>query len=403
MAYIHYRRMAYGEVMSAQTENGDNSRLTIGARTLRVLGVAALIAGLLAAGDAMLVRFGLAERRAAAGELYERARKLTSTGEHAQALDLYRQARNEQRNNVTYRIALIQALERAGRTEEAEAEARRLVAQQPTDGPANVVLAHLLESAKRYEDAAWFYHRALYGNWSDSVEQRTRIRLELADMLAGQGRTEEVVAEVLLILNEAGANADIRLRSANLLMKSGAWRRAAGIYADLAAQSPRDASLHAALGLALFAEKEYRRARNELATAIRLGDTGDEVHRKFEVSQAVVERDPNARGVGSRELERRRIALLNEVMEIGQGCGADVSLPPMVAAQNVLSKRRPVHADPEDELDAAEAVWDILQAKCKAGPKAEAISIIFAASSPNRAPQHASTDRPSPSGAALIP
>lgn len=388
-------RWRYRKVMSARAGNDAavGNKLTIGTRTLLVLGVAGLVAGLLAAADVMLVRFGISERMEDARELYEHAEKLNAAGQHSRALDLYRQARNEQRNNGTYRIALIQALQRAGRMEEAEAEARRLVIQQPTDGPVNLVMARLLESGKRYDEAAWFYHRALYGNWSGSAEQRTRIRLELADMLARQGRTEEVVAEVLLVLNEEGTDIHIRRRSADLLMKSGASQRAAVIYADLVARSPDDPTLHAALGLAFFGEKEYRRARGELAAAVRLGESGEEVRRKLEISQAVVERDPNARGVGFRELERRRIALLHEVIEIARTCGADVSSTPLVAAQKLVSKRRGAHADPDDELEAAEGVWGILPPRCKSGPKAEAISILFAGSSPSRTPPQVSVNR----------
>ncbi len=345
----------------------------------RVLGVAVLTAWLLAVVDIVLVRFGVSERKADAEESYGRAQKLYLAGQYSRAVDLYRQARNEQRNNGTYRIALIQALQGSNRPDEAEAEARQFVVQRPTDGPANLMMARLLATEKRYEEAAWFYHRALYANWPGS-SQRTPVRMELADMLAGQGRTEEVVAEVLLLLNEAGTNVDIRRRSADLLLKSGAWRRAAEVYSELVRELTDDATLRADFGLALFGDKEYRRARGELAMAVRLGASGEDVRRKLEIAQSVVELDPNLRSVGYQERERRKGALLREVVQIAAACGLDVSSPALAAAQVLLSKRHKAKTDAEDELDAAEAVWGAMPSNCKSSPKGEAVSILFTGS-----------------------
>ncbi len=369
--------------MSAQIKGGNASSVPppAAARTIQVLGTVLALAIFLAAADAALVRFGASERKAAATELYSRAQKLYSAGDYSSSLDLYRQARNEERKNFTYQVALIRALEHSEHVEEAEAEATRLIAEHPTDGYANLVMARLLAFDKRFSEAAWFYHRALYGSWSGSDSQRTRVRLELADMLSTQGLKEQVVAEVLLLLNEAGAgDAEIRRRSADLLLKSGAWSRAASVYDELAASFPNDPEVHAGYGQALFGNREYRRARAELALAVRLGESKDEIRRKLETSRAVLDLDPHARGVSSGELERRRLVLLNDVLEIATACGADPASPTLVAARELTARRRKERAEPEDEFDVAEGAWKSLPEGCKKGPKAEAISILFAAS-----------------------
>ncbi len=371
----------YRKVMSAQIKGGDAASVPppVGTRTIRVLGAVLALAGLLAVADTVLVRFGVSERKADAGELYSRAQELYSAGHYSSSLDLYRQARNEQRSNSSYQVALIRALQHSEHLQEAEAEATRLIAEHPTDGYANLVMARLLAFEKRSSEAAWFYHRALYGSWSGSNSQRTRIRLELADMLSTQGLKEQVVAEVLLLLNEAGTDVDIRRRSADLLLKSGAWNRAATVYDELAASFPNDAGVHAGYGLALFGNREYRRARGELALAVRLGDSKEDIQQKLATSRAVLDLDPHARGVSSGELERRRSVLLNEVLEIATACGADQSSPPLLAARELVEKRHKVHAEPEDEFDSAEAAWEGLPARCKSGgSRAEAISILFA-------------------------
>jgi len=377
----------YRKVMSAQTNGGDAASVPppVGTRTIRVLGAVLALAGLLAAADTVLVRFGVSERKADAGELYSRAQELYSAGRYSSSLDLYRQARNEERNNFSYQVALIRALQHSEHMEEAEAEATRLITDHPNDGYANLVMARLLAFEKRYSDAASFYHRALYGSWPGSDSQRTHVRLELADMLSTQGLKEQVVAEVLLLLNEAGNDVEILRRSADLMLKSGAWSRAATVYDELAASFPNDPGVHAGYGLALFGNREYRRARGELALAVRLGEPKYEIQQKLETSRAVIDLDPHARGVSSGELERRRLVLLNEVLEISTACGSDPASPALVAARELTEKRHKQHAEPEDEFDAAQSAWESLPTHCKTGPKAEAISILFAATSSSAA------------------
>ena len=374
----------YRKVMSAHTNGGDADSVppSIGTPTLRVLGAVLALACLFAAADTVLVRFGVSERKTDAVELYNRAQRLYSAGHYSSSLDLYRQARNEERDNLSYQVALIRALQYSEHVPEAEAEAARLIAGHPTDGYANLVMARLLAFDKRYTEAAWFYHRALYGSWSGSDSKRTRIRLELAEMLSTQGLKEQVVAEVLLLLNEAGTDVNIRRRSADLLLKSEAWSRAATAYEELAAMFPDDPGLHAGYGLALFGNREYRRARGELALAIRLGESKDEIQQKLETSQDVLDLDPHARGVSSGELERRRLVLLSDVLDIATACGADPASPPLVAARELTAKRGKQPTEPEDEFDAAESAWESLPAHCKIGPTAKALTILFAATSP---------------------
>ncbi len=375
----------YRKVMSAQIKGAEAASVPtpVGTRTIKVLGVALALAGLLAAADTILVRFGVSERKADAGELYRRAQELYSAGNYSSSLDLYRQARNEERDNFSYQVALIRALQRSEHLDEAEAEATRLIARHQNDGYANLVMARLLAFKQQYGDAASFYHRALYGSWSGPASQRTHVRLELAEMLSAQGLKEQVVGEVLLLLNEAGNDVDLRRRSADLLLKSGAWSRAATVYTELATSFPNDPELHAGYGLALFGNREYRHARGELALAVRLGESRDEIQQKLETSRAVLDLDPHARGVREGELERRRSVLLSEVLEIATACGADPSSPPLEAARELVSKKHKVHAEPEDEFDIAEAAWESLPVLCKSvRPKGEAISILFAASLP---------------------
>ena len=348
---------------------------------MRVLGVALAVALFLAMADTVLVRFGASEQKTDAEELYSRAQQLYSVGQYSRSLDLYRQARNEQRNNFSYQVALIRALQHSEHLDEAEAEATRLIARYPNDGSANLVMARLLAFEKRYGDAAWFYHRALYGSWSGSASQRTHVRLELADMLSIQGLKEQVIAEVLLLLNEAGDDVELLRSSADLLAKSGAWSRAAAVYSGLVARFPGNAGFHAEYGLSLFELHDYRRARGELTLAGHLGDERQEVKQKLETARAVLDLDPHARGVNSKELDRRRSILLNEVLDRATACGADSSSPALVTAREVVASKHKLHAEPEDDFDSAEAAWTRLPARCKgSSPKAEALTILFAAS-----------------------
>jgi predicted Zn-dependent protease len=332
--------------------------------------------------DKLLVHLAATERRADAEKLYQRAQKLESAGQSRQALDLYRHAHNEQRKNIDYRIALIRVLQQEGLNGEAESEGSRLVSEQPAAGPVNLVMARLLKSDKRYDDAAWFYHRALYGNWSaKEAEERQQVRLELAEMLADRHESEKVVAEVLLLLNEAGNNIEIRRRSADLLLRAGSWQRAASLYGDLVRERPSDPALHAGLGLALFGDKNYRRARAELLIASRLDKTSEDIREKLQVAEAVVDLDPNSRRIGGIERARRRRELLGQVSDVAASCSGAEKSPQLDAAKKMLAKPVPTLSDSDEAMESAEELWNSIPANCKSGLKAQALAILMGESS----------------------
>src|ERR1700694_219305 len=160
----------------------DDAKAPLGSKTLVVFGVALGVAGLLAGADRILADVENRERKVDAKKLYTQAQNLQSSGQYQAALDLYRQARNKHRANIDYQVALIQSLQQIGETSEAEAEGRRLLEEQPSSGPVNLVMARLLASEKQYTEAAWFYRRALYGNWGPSSNPGLEsVRLELAE------------------------------------------------------------------------------------------------------------------------------------------------------------------------------------------------------------------------------
>jgi predicted Zn-dependent protease len=351
----------------------------IGVRTVLVLSATGLVIAAMAAADAFLVRLGETERQTAAASLYKRAETLTASGDPDRALDYYRLARNQMRDDQKYRLAFVQALQRVGRLEEAEAEARRMLLEHSAAGPLNLILARILAARKRPDDAAWFYHRALYGNWSENSDsERLSARLELADLLARKGATEQVVAEVLLLLNDADAGKQLRERSADLLLKAGSFQRAAALYRELLRENPKQANLHAGLGLALFTGGQVRRSRTELAIASDLEPANTEVRRKLEIAQNYVELDPAARGIGSVERTRRSRRLLQIAVATIQACGVpDEARTSVDESTALLANRRRRTSEPDRDVALAGDIWRAMPSTCKTSAESEAVTMLF--------------------------
>jgi predicted Zn-dependent protease len=350
-------------------------------RTPQVLAVTVLVIAVLAVIDAFLVRADHAERIAAAAAAFERAERLTHANNHEGALELYRTARNIRRDDERYQLALVQALRQTGRLEEAEREARRLLQEHPAHGPGNLILARTLAEQGDFEEAEWFYHRSIYGSWSEAQQQQRRaVRFELADLLASRGQQEELIAEVLVLMGEQEGDLATKRRAADLLLQAGAGARSAELYRELLRERARDAELYGLYGLALLSDHQYRRGRANLETALALGSEDPRFEERAQFARDVVTMDPFARGLSSRERARRARLLVEKTSALLEACTqqqANAEILARVKEQLASNRRRITDELIENDLAMTEQAWEALPQPCRTGTEAEAIGAIL--------------------------
>ena len=131
---------------------------------------------------------------------------------------------------------------------DADASLNSLLQRDPIAAPANLAMARVLVQEGHLDDAAFYYHRAIYGQWKqDAQVNQIKVRFELADLLNRENSRETLLAELLPLQNEAPDDAATRIRLGNLFLAAGSPARAAEVFRAILRRHPRDEEARAGL------------------------------------------------------------------------------------------------------------------------------------------------------------
>jgi Flp pilus assembly protein TadD len=223
-----------------------------------VVALAVIIA--CAAMDVFLTRITQSRRAASARWSYSQGEQLSQAGRFANAIERFRSAYNQNPTNPAYQLALIAALRRAGEVDQAKLTVTRLLEKAPADGAANIEMARILAQSNNWRNAAWYYHRGLYGQWRNPIDL-VLLRFELADLLASHHANEDLLAELPLLDREVTDPSDQR-HLGKLLIEAKSWTRAEQVYQALLRKSGCDAELWAGLGQSQLGRGDYRASQH---------------------------------------------------------------------------------------------------------------------------------------------
>ena len=335
----------HGEVDPALVSR---SRLkTVDARKLIPVFVGfAAIAGAFTIFDIFLVRSAERHRTETGTKLYQQGIAAREAGQRAEALELFRAAHNHSPRDPRYHVAFAQALRATGRASEAAISLERLLESRPAYGPANAEMARIEADSGDWQNAAWYYHRALYGEWPETVNLRG-LRFELAALLAEQGAREELLAEVIL-LDAAPGTAEESRTIARLQLAAGDWARAERHYRELLQANSKDPALLTGLARAQFGAEKYLAAERTFRRAIAAGASSDAVRRELELAESINQMNPIVLRLASREKHRRAHELLATLVGVLEKCAPEAER--VTAARTALGDH-----DRARPLDAAEA------------------------------------------------
>ncbi len=338
--------------------------------------------------DTFLARMEQSEQQSEAVRLFTEGRQFAKAGRYAEAIERFRSALTAARGNREYQLALAQALLDAGQPTDAEATLAGLLQRVSTDGPANLAMARVLVKENRIAEATSYYHRAIYGQWSqDPHGNRVRVRFELVDLLARQGAKQELLAE-LLPLEEAAPDDDAtRTRIARLFLAAGSPARAADIFRQLLRRRPRNADAYFGLGQAEFAMGNYRTAETDFTFAARLKPNDEEIGKRLDLAAEVLALDPMRRGLIPSEQYRRSLTLVGLTLEQVASCVPPSPPTPVVKLMERARQtlKRPVTGARQGEaletnLDLAEQLWQARKTDCKQppAPADEPLALVMA-------------------------
>jgi tetratricopeptide (TPR) repeat protein len=348
---------------------------TPAARTLPASAVISVFVGaivamiLIGAADVFLVRVAHERKIAQSRWLFARAEQFGKEGRHPDALELFRAAYNQQPGNPEYHLAFIRALKDTGRLRQAQASLEALLHREPANGPANVEMARILVQNGRWEEAAWYYHRGLYGQWPPSSNpDLTEIRLELANLLAQQGARQELLAELVLLNVDLERRPELASRYGELLLAAQNWSEARKTYLALIQSNPKNPEFWVGLARAQFGINDYAGSRRSLSRAAALAPDNSQIQHELETVTRILTLDPGQRRLGPAERHRRSHELVSALLAALEACTPD-SAELMTARQQVEKHQqlRNARDAANEDLDLVEQFWNSRDQICTTG------------------------------------
>jgi tetratricopeptide (TPR) repeat protein len=339
------------------------------------------------AGTTVVAHWYRTERIARGQKYFELGSSLERRGDEAGAVEAYRNALSIARQNNQYRMALAEALIKAGHLDEAALYLHEILESNPADAESNLLLAQIAAREHEPADAVTYYHRAIYGYWKPgSAEMRLEARWALIGLLEKSGRRQQIVAELLQIPETAPDDLAAQKRAAALLLQYGSPGSAETLYQNVLRRTPGDAEAETGVGLAEMAQANYLNARSALRKAVRDNPGYEAAQKALALVTQVLLLDPMARGLSQTGMYSRSRLLVRRSAAALEACLANRSTPEtgagqaLGAAQKQLASRLrgSPHAAAEANIATAEHLWDLRQNLCPTPSSDEALAGVMA-------------------------
>lgn len=302
-----------------------------------------------------------------ASDHFAAGRKLLNGGKPHQAVADFARAHALNRNNREYLLSLATAQLSDKELSAARATLEEALDEDSNDGRANLSMARLMAQDGHFKDADSYYHRAIYGAWPpNSPAPAAKARLELANLLAEHGSSQELLSELLLLENEPDQDRATKKQIAALFLRAGSAEHAAGAYRRLIHEDRNDADIFVGLGQAAIMDGNYRAAENAFLGALRRRLNDPRIQSQLAMVARLATLDPTLRRLSSAEKYRRSVAILSLVQDELNAC-----LPNAAPAkpEKILG---PINNEmAEARLDQAEQLWKQREEACKQGPPAD--------------------------------
>lgn len=293
-----------------------------------------------------------------------------SAGDCNAAIEHYRIGLELAGEESTYRLALARCLWREGRGTEADTYLSQVLAENPTDGEANLLRAQVFAGNGSVDDAVTYFQRAISGGWPQDAGGRFRARSQLVDLLYRQRRWRDLVPQLLQLREEPGVDEEQRIRIAEMFLDAQAPDEARDMLAAMMGAGVRRADVYATLGRAFLVLRMPQQAQRSFASA-RLRAADDPwVNADLAFANAIVQLDTDEPGLSDSEQHRRLIEVAQIALERAQRCAATPAEPDPFSkeAASTLDRatRRPSTVSADRLRSLAVTIWQRPAAACTA-------------------------------------
>jgi thioredoxin-like negative regulator of GroEL len=270
-----------------------------------ILKVAALIG--IAFGAFFLTRVIAANNRATALEdariWYERGQHQISEGRIDDAINSFRHARLNNRQERSYSLALARGYAANRDTASAHNALLGIHRVAPEDAAVNLALARLAAERRDTAEAVRYYQYTLYAPATAAQpERRRRVRLEMVRFLLTQASRDRAIPELIALSTDLPDDPAARLEVAGLFAQAGDHQRALQHFQTLLRRTPQNQAALAGAARSAFALGEYTVAVRYVR---RLAEPAADIAEMRAIADWVLAHDPLAARIAARERSRR--------------------------------------------------------------------------------------------------
>jgi tetratricopeptide (TPR) repeat protein len=253
---------------------------------------------------------------------YDQGREYIASGKIDKAIQSFRNATADARDNREYALALAGALAAGHHNAEAQQLLLRLRESDPENAEINTYLARLTSQARDITEAVNYYQNALYGRWNGTqVDQRRRnLRIELIYLLLNHQKHDLAISELLLLEADLPDTVASHLETANLFLKAGDLQQALKNQTAALRLDSHNVEALTAAGETSFQLGDYTKARQYLKAALEAGSTSEATRQHLELTEMVLDDDPLAPRLSANERQNRLLLDLNRSLQQLDAC-----------------------------------------------------------------------------------
>lgn len=296
------------------------------------------------------------EARIAAIWYFQGEHELT-LGEIERAIESFRKATANARDNRSYALALANALALGNHTSEAQQALLHLRESDPEDAEINLYLARLAAKSGDVREAIRYYQNALYGRWAGvQVDQRRRLlRIELVRFLLDHQDRNRALSELLILETDLPRTASSHVETARLFRKAGDAASALKNYAEAIRLDPHNADALAGAGEVEFQLGNYPGAERHLKAALAMDPKSSETKQLLGITQMVLEDDPLVPRIPRGEQRKRLLLDFQQALQRLEGC---IGQTPDLNAKAELSSLKDEALQEQAKLQPGKALPD---------------------------------------------